>query len=148
MLCFVLITPAPMSNSLVEITHYMCEGFTVALLHFMGFLGYDTNVLGEYFYFRGMYSPPPDFTVGVYNTQNMKPLFAFNNYKFKCPNWIIRNLLHCYNDKYFIFVVPCFVILGWRNPTRCNSMQIFIYCLITLHVLGILRTHHQEYIKV
>ena len=29
---------------------------------------------------------------------------------------------------FFIFVVPCIVILGWRNPTRCNSMQIFIYC--------------------
>jgi len=57
MLCFVLITPAPMSNSLVEITHYMCEGFTVSLFHFVGFLGYDTNVLGEYFYFRGMYCP-------------------------------------------------------------------------------------------
>ena len=28
----------------------------------------------------------------------------------------------------FIFVVPCVLILGWRNPTRCNSMQIFIYC--------------------
>ena len=27
----------------------------------------------------------------------------------------------------FIFVVPCIVILGWINPTRCNSMQIFIY---------------------
>ena len=27
-----------------------------------------------------------------------------------------------------IFVVPCIVILGWRNPKRCNSMQIFIYC--------------------
>ena len=26
----------------------------------------------------------------------------------------------------FIFVVPCIVILGWGNPTRCNSMQIFI----------------------
>jgi len=22
----------------------------------------------------------------------------------------------------YIFVVPCIVILGWRNPTRCNSM--------------------------
>jgi len=29
----------------------------------------------------------------------------------------------------FISVVPCcIVILGRRNPTRCNSMQIFIYC--------------------
>jgi len=28
----------------------------------------------------------------------------------------------------FIFVVPCIVILGWRNPTSCNSMQTFIYC--------------------
>jgi len=27
-----------------------------------------------------------------------------------------------------IFVVPCIVILGWRNPTRCNSIQIIIYC--------------------
>ena len=27
----------------------------------------------------------------------------------------------------YIFVVPCIVILGWRNPI-CNSMQIFIYC--------------------
>jgi hypothetical protein len=25
-------------------------------------------------------------------------------------------------------VVLSTVILGWRNPTRCNSMQIFIYC--------------------
>jgi len=29
---------------------------------------------------------------------------------------------------YFIFLVPCIVILGWRNPTRCSCMQIFIYC--------------------
>jgi len=21
----------------------------------------------------------------------------------------------------YIFVVPCIVILGWRNPTRCNT---------------------------
>jgi len=38
----------------------MCEGFTVALFHFVGFLGYDTNVLGEYCYFR-RYVLPPDF---------------------------------------------------------------------------------------
>ena len=25
---------------------------------------------------------------------------------------------------FFILVVPCIVILGWRNPTRCKSMQI------------------------
>jgi len=48
----------------------------------------------------------------------------------------------------FIFVVPCIVILGWRNPTRCNSMQIFISCQITLHVSGIHHAHHQEYIKL
>ena len=29
------------------------------------------------------------------------------------------------------------VIIGWKKPTRCNCMQIFIYCKITLHVLGI-----------
>ena len=27
-------------------------------------------------------------------------------------------------------------------------MQVFIYCKITLHVLGVHRTHHQEYIKL
>ena len=48
----------------------------------------------------------------------------------------------------FIFVVPCIVILGWRNPKRCNCMQIFIYCLITLHVSGVHRAHHQAYIKL
>jgi len=24
-----------------------------------------------------------------------------------------------------------------KNPTRCNSMQIFIYCRVTLHVSGV-----------
>jgi len=24
-----------------------------------------------------------------------------------------------------------------KNPTRCNSMQIFIYCKATLHVSGV-----------
>jgi len=51
-------------------------------------------------------------------------------------------------SKNFIFVVPCIVILGWRNPTRCYSMQKFIYCYITLHVSGVHRAHHQEYIKL
>jgi len=27
-----------------------------------------------------------------------------------------------------------------KNPTRCNSMQIFIYCKDSLHVLGVLKT--------
>ena len=27
-------------------------------------------------------------------------------------------------------------------------MQLFIYCKSTLHVLGVHRTHHQEYIKL
>jgi hypothetical protein len=27
-------------------------------------------------------------------------------------------------------------------------MLVFIYCKITLHVSGVLRTHHQEYIKL
>ena len=27
-------------------------------------------------------------------------------------------------------------------------MQVFIYCKITLHVPGVYRTHHQEYIKL
>ena len=36
---------------------------------------------------------------------------------------------HCSNYiDCFIFVVPCIVILGWRNSTRCNRMQIFTSC--------------------
>ena len=31
---------------------------------------------------------------------------------------------------------------------RCNNMQAFIYCKITLHVSGVYRIHHQEYIKL
>jgi len=26
------------------------------------------------------------------------------------------------------FMFPCIVILGLRNPKRCNNTQIFIYC--------------------
>ena len=29
-----------------------------------------------------------------------------------------------------------------------QQMQVFIYCKITLHVSGVYRTHHQEYIKL
>ena len=29
-----------------------------------------------------------------------------------------------------------------------HSMQVFIYCKITLHVSVVYRTHHQEYIKL
>ena len=33
-----------------------------------------------------------------------------------------------------------------KNPTRSNSMQSdLFYCKIALHVLGVHRTHHQEY---
>jgi len=28
-----------------------------------------------------------------------------------------------------------------------QQMQLFIYCKIALHVSGVYRTHHQEYIK-
>ena len=31
---------------------------------------------------------------------------------------------------------------------ECNTMQAFIYCRIILHVSGVHRTHHQEYIKL
>ena len=31
---------------------------------------------------------------------------------------------------------------------RCNSMQVFIYRKITLHVSGVYRSHHREYIKL
>ena len=34
-----------------------------------------------------------------------------------------------------------------KDPTRRKSMQVFIYCKITLRVSGVDRTHHQEYIK-
>ena len=29
-----------------------------------------------------------------------------------------------------------------------QQVQVFIYCKITLHVSGVHRTHHQEYIKL
>ena len=29
-----------------------------------------------------------------------------------------------------------------------QQLQVFIYCKITLHVSGVYRTHHQEYIKL
>ena len=35
-----------------------------------------------------------------------------------------------------------------KIPTRCNSMQEFISCKIILHVSGVYRTHHHDYIKL
>ena len=29
-----------------------------------------------------------------------------------------------------------------------QQVQVFIYCKITLHVSGVYRTHHQEYMKL
>ena len=55
------------------------------------------------------------------------------------PN-IFRNV-----DK--LFVIKRDTIYS-QVPTRCNSIQVFIYCKITLHVSGIYRTHHQEYLKL
>jgi hypothetical protein len=34
------------------------------------------------------------------------------------------------------------------RTNKMQLMQVFICCKITLHVLGVYRTHHQEYIKL
>ena len=34
-------------------------------------------------------------------------------------------------------LLPTFRLDVNKNPTRCNSMQIFIYCKVTLHVSGV-----------
>jgi len=34
------------------------------------------------------------------------------------------------------------------RSNKMQLMQVFIYCKITLHVSGVYRTHHQEYIKL
>ena len=34
------------------------------------------------------------------------------------------------------------------RSNEIQHMQVFIYCKITLHVLGVYRTHRQEYIKL
>jgi len=60
------------------------------------------------------------------------PLHANNNYvsagiflvKFDLWRVVLTNR----HVQVFIFVVPSIAIPGWRNPTRCNSTQIFIYC--------------------
>ena len=50
-------------------------------------------------------------------------------------------------------IIPYFYIHGSVHhnsidPTRCNCVQVFIYCKITLHISGVRRTHQQEYIKL
>ena len=42
--------------------------------------------------------------------------------------------------------VHCHSILIRSN--KIQHMQAFIYCKITLHVSGVYRTYHQEYIKL
>ena len=58
-----------------------------------------------------------------------------------------KNICVCCNFKPFFKKTYCNSLVSNvnKNPTRCNSMQIFIYCKITLHVSGVHRTHHQEY---
>ena len=34
------------------------------------------------------------------------------------------------------------------RSNKMQQMQVFIYCTITVHVSGVYRTHHQEYIKL
>ena len=43
---------------------------------------------------------------------------------------LYKNLRLIYIYKYHLFNVN-------KNPTRCNGMQIFIYCKVALHVSGV-----------
>ena len=53
------------------------------------------------------------------------------------------------NAENFKFMVPCFAIPYYNNPTRCSCAQsILFHCRVTLHVSGAFHTHHQEYIKL
>ena len=45
-------------------------------------------------------------------------------------------------------VYPKYLLVYINKIQRDASMQVFIYCKITLHVSGVYRTHHQEYIKL
>ena len=41
------------------------------------------------------------------------------------------------NAQHFCFTISLFHVNVHKNPTRCNSMQLFIHCEVTLHVSGV-----------
>ena len=52
----------------------------------------------------------------------------------------------CYRKKK---KVPCIMSLYYSKPTRCTCSQAILFCSrITPHVSGVVRTHHQEYVKL
>jgi hypothetical protein len=88
-------------------------------------------------------------------------------------NWPIWNkttnqiTVYCtFNENMFITLCRAVSLVAWRSellcswfrvsqvyinksPTGCNSVQsVLFYCKITLHVSGVIRTHHREYIKL
>ena len=60
------------------------------------------------------------------------------------------------DDDYLIVCLGNLIMLKFGNfmrsilirSNKMQQMQVFIYCSITLHVSGVYRTHHQEYIKL
>jgi len=44
-----------------------------------------------------------------------------------------------------ILVIRYYILIRFN---KIQQMQVFIYCKITLHVSGVYRTRHQEYIKL
>jgi len=47
----------------------------------------------------------------------------------------VISVMNCFHELITLKVNTGFSVS--RNPTRCNSMQIFIYCKATLHVSGV-----------
>jgi len=57
---------------------------------------------------------------------------------------LCRDLLSV--SDYFMFMVPCIIIYSVKYPTdaaMCN--QFYSTAVFTIHVSGVLHTHHQEY---
>ena len=71
------------------------------------------------------YSNSPHFTL-VLNI--LFPIWNLLGFRHKVRKYNILNRTASNISRTFTFVIPCILILGWRNPTRRNSMQVFIYC--------------------
>ena len=65
--------------------------------------------------------------------------FMYSNEKYFCrPYKIIgREISSLKYQQFLLRHNETYVALLNKNPTRRNSMQVFIYCKITLHVLGV-----------
>ena len=97
----------------------MCE--TIPLI-----MSYDFSLDRKYYLYCRLYTP--------------------SVWQLELPNCETPYIKICNVFLYFMFMVPCIIIYSMKKPTDAAiCSQFYSTARFTLHVSGVLHTHHQEY---